>query len=221
MEKGPQKAGIEIAGGGLAWPGGRRPRSWSWRWPLAGPWASGCWRKRARIHSRSSYDIVHPLEGDMPKQIVFAIVTFFHDLFTVVWVGGLITLGVVVLPAARKALGMGPDTKKLMDAIQKRLSVLVYVSIVGLLLTGLLLSRRAPAFQGLFSFGNTYSLVLGIKHVLTLLMIAVTLLRSIALRRATGQPQERLKAGLLFLNLALGILVLVLSGLSAAFSQGG
>lgn len=157
----------------------------------------------------------------MPKQIVFAIVTFFHDLFTVVWVGGLITLGVVVLPAARKALGMGPDTKKLMDAIQKRLSVLVYVSIVGLLLTGLLLSRRAPAFQGLFSFGNTYSLVLGIKHVLTLLMIAVTLLRSIALRRATGQPQERLKAGLLFLNLALGILVLVLSGLSAAFSQGG
>jgi uncharacterized membrane protein len=157
----------------------------------------------------------------MPNQIVFAIVTFFHDLFTVFWIGGMITLGVVVLPAARKVLGIGPDTKKLMDAIQKRLSVLVYVSIVGLLITGMLLARRAPAFQGLFSFGNTYSLILGIKHVLTLLMVTVALWRSIALRRAAGKLQERLKAGLLFLNVALGVLVLVLSGFSAALSQGG
>ena len=35
-----------------------------------------------------------------------------------------------------------------MNVIQKRLSVLVYVSIVGLLLTGVLLARRTPAFEG-------------------------------------------------------------------------
>jgi uncharacterized membrane protein len=161
----------------------------------------------------------------MPKQIVFALVTFLHDLFTVVWVGGLITLGVVVMPSARKALGMGPEMKRLMDAIQRRLSALVYVSIVGLALTGLLLSRRAAAFQGLFHFGNPYATVLSVKHLLVVLMVGIALFRSVVLggRRASSGPAggERLKAGLLFLNVALGVLVLLLSGFSAALSAGG
>ncbi len=160
----------------------------------------------------------------MPKQVVFALVTFLHDLFTVVWVGGMITLALVVMPSARKVLGMGPETKKLMEAIQKRLRVFVYVSIVGLLLTGLLLSRRSPAFQGLFHFGNAYSVVLSVKHVLTVMMIAVALVRSLILGesgKSPGAARGKLKAGLLLLNVVLGVAVLVLSGFSAAFSSGG
>ncbi len=156
----------------------------------------------------------------LTKQIVFAIVTFLHDLFTVVWIGGLITLGITVMPSIKKVLGMGPQTKKLMDAIQKRLSVLVYVSIVGLLLTGLLQARRNPMFQGLFSFGNPYSTVLTLKHILVLAMIAVALYRSLVLGRRNGPPtpsQEKLSAGLLFLNVILGVAILLLSGFSVAF----
>lgn len=159
----------------------------------------------------------------MPKQIVFAVVTFLHDLFTVIWVGGLISLGLVVLPSARKVLGAGPQTKGLMDAIQKRLSKWVYVSIVGLLVTGLLLSNRSAAFQGLFRFANTYSAVLAVKHVLTLGMIGIALFRSVVLgRRGAPDPRrERLKAGLLLSNVVLGVVVLLLSGFSAALSSGG
>jgi len=153
---------------------------------------------------------------------MFAIVTFLHDLFTAVWIGGLITLGLTVLPSAKKVLGMGPQTKKLMDAIQKRLSVLVYVSIAGLLLTGLLLSNRNPAFQGLFSFGNPYSTVLALKHVLVLAMIAVSLYRSLILGRRSGPStpsQEKLSAGLLFFNIILGVAILLLSGFSVALGS--
>ena len=108
----------------------------------------------------------------MPTEtIVFALVTFLHDLFTVVWIGGLITLGLTVIPSAKKALGKGPQTKKLMEVIQKRHSVWVYGSLVGLMLTGLLQANRAPEFQGLFSFGNAYSAVLATKHILGLVMI--------------------------------------------------
>jgi putative copper export protein len=159
----------------------------------------------------------------MPKQVVFAIVTFLHDLFTAVWVGGLIALGVTVLPSAKQVLGTGPQTKKLMDVIQKRLSLLVYISIVGLALTGLLLSGRSPAFQGLFCFGNTYSTVLAFKHLLVLAMVAVALYRSLVLGRQRGPStpsREKLSAGLLFLNIALGIVVLLLSGFGAALSSG-
>ncbi len=159
----------------------------------------------------------------MPKQIVFAIVVFLHDLFTAVWIGGLITLGATVLPSVQKVLGKGPQTKQLMDTIQKRLSVLVYVSIVGLVLTGLLQANRSPAFQGLFSFSNTYSMLLSLKHILVLAMIAVALIRSLALGSRSGPPkpsQEKLKVALLFLNIALGIGVLLLSGFGAALSAG-
>ena len=68
------------------------------------------------------------------QTIVFGLVTFLHDLFTAVWIGGLIALGLTVMPSVKKVLGKGPQTKKLMDAIQKRHSVWVYVSLVGLVL---------------------------------------------------------------------------------------
>jgi len=156
------------------------------------------------------------------KQIVFAIVTFLHDLFTTIWIGGLITLGITVMPSARKVLGKGPQMKQLLDAIQKRLSVLVYVSIVGLVLTGMLMANRSSAFQGLFRFNNAYSTVMTLKHILVLAMMGVALVRSLGLGRRRGPStpsQEKLSAGLLFLNITLGIVVLLLSGLAAALSS--
>ncbi|MGD2164206.1 MAG: CopD family protein [Anaerolineae bacterium] len=157
----------------------------------------------------------------MPKQIVFAMVTFLHDLFTAVWIGGMITLGLTVFPAAREALGKGSQMKRLMDTIQKRLSVLVYVSIVGLVLTGVLLSNRALAFNGLFRFGNAYSTILTLKHLVVVAMIGIALYRSLVLGRRRGPTtpsQEKLSAGLLFVNVGLGVVVLLLSGFAAAFS---
>ena len=156
------------------------------------------------------------------KQVVFALVIFFHDLFTAVWVGGLITLGATVLPSARKVLGMGPQTQELVDAIQNRLSKLVYVSIVGLWVTGLFLSQRSAASQGLFSFANAYSTVLSFKHIAVLLMVAVALLRSVALNRLGLSAPSRNKLGvsLLMLNIVLGIAVLLLSGFSTALMAG-
>lgn len=158
-----------------------------------------------------------------PKQITFALVTFLHDLFTAVWIGGLITLGLAVLPSVRAVLGMGPETKELMNAIQKRLSPLIYVSIVGLIVTGLLLSRRSPDFQGPFGFGSAYATVLSLKHVLVALMVGIALYRSLVLGRksAPSSPrQEKLKVGLLLVNAVLGIAVLLLSGFSAALGAG-
>ena len=153
------------------------------------------------------------------KTIVFALVTFAHDLLTAVWIGGLITLGLTVMPSVKKVLGKGPETKKLMDTIQKRNSVLIYVSMIGLVLTGLLQANRTSAFLGLFSLGNTYSAVLAVKHILVLAMIAIALYRSLALSKASTPAQEKLKATLLMLNIIFGIGILLLSGFTAALSS--
>lgn len=158
----------------------------------------------------------------MPKQVVLAIVVFLHDLFTAIWIGGLITLTLTVLPSARQVLGKGPQMKKLLNAIQKRLSVLVYVSIVGLIVTGVLHANRNPAFEGLFHFGSAYSTALSLKHIAVVVMIGVTLFRSLVLgrRREPLTPaQEKLNMGLLLLNLVLGIVVLLLTGVSVAYGS--
>ena len=158
----------------------------------------------------------------MPKQAVFTIIVFLHDLFTAVWIGGLITLSFTVLPSAREVLGKGPQMKTLLHAIQKRLSVLVYLSIAGLILTGILQANRNPAFEGLFHFGNTYSTALSLKHMAVVAMIGITLLRSLVLGRRQ-EPltplQEKLNMGLLLLNTGLGIAVLLLTGISAAYGS--
>jgi len=157
------------------------------------------------------------------QTIVFALVIFLHDLFTAIWIGGLITLGLTVLPSVKKSLGKGPQTKKLMNAIQKRHGVFIYVSMAGLVLTGLLQANRSPAFQGLLNFGNTYSTLLAIKHILVVAMIAIALYRSLVLGRKSGvstPSQEKLKASLLIVNIVLGIAILLLSGFTAALSSG-
>lgn len=156
------------------------------------------------------------------KTLVFAFVSFFHDLFTVIWMGGLVVTVLSYIPALKEALGPGPQIKKVMMAFQKRQSIWVYVSMGGLILTGLLMSNRNPEFEHLFGFGNTYSVTLSIKHILVILMIGITLYRSLILNRNQAvltQEKERLSFQLLILNAITAIAVLFTSGMVAALAQ--
>jgi len=153
-----------------------------------------------------------------PQTIVFALVSFFHDLFTAIWMGGLLVTVLAYLPAVKNALGAGPQVKKVMMEFQKRQSVWVYVSMAGLILTGLLMTNRSPQFESLFGFGNPYSVALSIKHILVIAMIGVSLYR--VLGRSTMTPEkERLNMKLLFINAALAVLVLLTSGFTAALAR--
>jgi uncharacterized membrane protein len=157
------------------------------------------------------------------QQSIAVLVTFLHNLSTVVWIGGLITLGIVVLPSARKVLAGGSQTKELMDAIQRRLSVLIYVSIAVLIVTGVLMTNRSPAYEGFLAFSNNYSTALSLKHILVSMMIAVTVARSLAVDRwgvLSNESREKLKAGLLYLNISLGVTVVMLSSIAATLSTG-
>ena len=156
------------------------------------------------------------------KTLVFAFVSFFHDLFTVIWMGGLVVTILSYMPALKEALGPGPQIKKVIIAFQKRQSIWVYVSMGGLILTGLLMSNRNPEFEHLFGFGNAYSVTLSIKHILVILMIGITLYRSLILSRpqAVITPEkERLSFQLLIINAITAIAVLLTSGLIAALTQ--
>jgi uncharacterized membrane protein len=133
------------------------------------------------------------------------------------------------MPSVRLILTKNKDEARrseagsLMRTIQKRLRPLVIISIVGLILTGVYLSKNIEAFDGLLSFSNIYSSVLSIKHIFVLLMIIVSVFRmrwmDIQGRRETAQKKEKPGLVLLFVNLVLGLGVLLLSALGAALTQ--
>lgn len=154
------------------------------------------------------------------KTIIFGLVTFLHDLFTAIWIGGLFTLALSVFPAVRNNFGKSPQTQQLSKSIQKRHSVWVYISLVGLIITGLLLSKQSPDFLGLFQFGDYYSMLLSSKHILVILMIAASLYRSLALGKKDQLTTRQQKTSFLLLisNLTAGLLVLLISGLLSAIS---
>ncbi|MBN1147412.1 MAG: hypothetical protein JXA78_09155 [Anaerolineales bacterium] len=156
------------------------------------------------------------------KIIVFALMSFLHDLFTVIWMGGLIVTVISFLPALKDGLGPGPQVKKVMMAFQKRQSLWVYISMVGLVATGLVMTHRSSDFEHLFGFGNLYSVALSLKHILVIVLIGITLYRTLVLGRnlAGMTPEkERLNFKLLLVNAALAVAVLLVSGLVAAFNS--
>jgi len=154
--------------------------------------------------------------------IVFSLITFFHDLFSAIWMGGLIVTVCAYLPAVKEALGAGPQVKKVMAAFQKRQSLWVYISMAGLIVTGLLMSNRSPQFEGLFTFRNQYSALLSIKHILVIGMIAISLYRTLVLgKKPSGMTpdKERLSMQLLLINAVLAVSVLLTSGFVAALAR--
>jgi len=145
----------------------------------------------------------------MENLIFPTLVSFLHSLFTVIWIGGLTTLGLVVMPTAR-GMKNNPQIAEFLNTVQRRLSPIIWISIAGLGATGVLLARREAAFDGLLSFTSVYSTALSVKHILFGVMVAVAVYRSVVVIRR-GVRDTRLSGALIVLNLALGITVLFLS----------
>lgn len=149
----------------------------------------------------------------MNQQTVMIIVGTLHDLATAAWIGGMLALALAVIPAARKSLGMGPQTVQLLTNVQNRLSVVSGISVAILIVTGLLLRRRAVT-MGIVNANSTYGAVLAIKHALSAVMVVIAVVRS----RFVAANSMKLKGGLLVLNIVLGVVVLGLSSWIAAIA---
>ena len=154
----------------------------------------------------------------MANVLILGLITFLHDLFTAMWIGGLIVMAAVIMPGVKKTLGQGPETKKVMTQIKKQMNILVWISIIGLLITGILLSNSSPLFGGLFSIANEYSIWLTLKHIIIAVMVLNVIIRGHVLTRMNLPPprEEKFSKLLMVINLILGIVVLLLSGFLSA-----
>ncbi|MHA1475321.1 MAG: hypothetical protein ACTSQ5_09050, partial [Promethearchaeota archaeon] len=131
----------------------------------------------------------------MAASIVPILITTLHNIFTALWIGGMLTLAFAVFPSIRKVFGKSKETKQTIAAIKKRMSIFVYVSMAGLILTGLLMAKQSGQTTGFLSFGNTYTSILSTKHILYILMILLSIFRSLIidkLEKLTPPTKEKL-----------------------------
>jgi len=93
-----------------------------------------------------------------------------HMLATVVWIGGLASLVLLVLPPAQESLQ--PDQlADLMSRIQKRLDPLAWFCLVILVATGLFQMSANPNYDGFMAFNNSWAVSILVKHILFLAMV--------------------------------------------------
>lgn len=150
--------------------------------------------------------------------IVFGVIRSLHDLFTVLWIGGMLTTLLALMPALRGIKENPPASKKALEIYQKSLSVAALVSMIGLWVTGVLLGRQSGNLSSFIGFGSPYETLISIKHILVVLMVAIALIRRFGLGRkiATLTPhQQKTYAALLMINATLGVVVIFLSGIAS------
>ena len=151
----------------------------------------------------------------MVTPIALTLINFLHELFTVIWIGGLLLLVLVIMPVLKKQFEE-EKFNQVNKMIKTRLSIFTYVSIVVLIVTGLLMTRLADPVQttGFLSFESSYATLLSIKHILFILMALIAIFRSAILDRIKGiekKTRHKISKILLLLNVIFGIAVLFLS----------
>lgn len=153
-----------------------------------------------------------------------------HMVATVTWIGGLAAMALLIVPAARSTL----DAEKfaaLLEAIQRRLGPVGWLSLVLLLGTGMFQLSGNENYRGLLAVENRWGAAILIKHLLFFGMTGVSAyltwsilpdLRRAALRQARGQKVkdfeslQKQEARLLRINLVLGILILAMTAIARA-----
>jgi len=156
---------------------------------------------------------------------------------SVLWIGGLAAFALFVLPAARGSLDSEKYALFLADIV-RRFDPLGWFCLILLAGTGMFQMSANPNYRGLLSIEGRWALAIFIKHLLFLVMVAVSAyitwgllpqMRRLALLGSAGERREKLgeftaQAGMLRrqettlirLNLVLGALIVVLTALARA-----
>lgn len=168
----------------------------------------------------------------MPSVIptwALALTFWLHFLATATWIGSLISIYILILPAARGSL-QPVDRLALVEAVQRRLEPIAWFSISLLIVTGLFQMSVNAHYNGFLSTSGQWSLAILTKHILVAILIAVTaahtwdvlpairraLLRKDRLDAAQLALLERREMTLLRASLILAALILLATAVARA-----
>ncbi|HXD11317.1 MAG TPA: hypothetical protein VN653_14720, partial [Anaerolineales bacterium] len=105
------------------------------------------------------------------SQILFSPFTWLHVLATVIFIGHYLLLSLIYLPAfgKQKPEVAGP----ILSEISKRSRAWMYASLLIFIVTGIYLMFVDSNYLGVGKFGNLWSVLMLVKHILILAMIGL------------------------------------------------
>ena len=148
-----------------------------------------------------------------------------HLLATIVWLGGLVTVAVFILPYIQKNLPM-KEREPVLSKLQVTLNSIGWFCLFLLAGTGMFQMSAHPSYQGFLAIDNNWAIAIFIKHIVIVVMViamgylswfVVPELKRITLKRQIGKEinldglikLRQKEKFVLWTNLILAILVLV------------
>jgi uncharacterized membrane protein len=101
------------------------------------------------------------------SQILTALSVWLHAMATVILIGHYFLLSVIYLPVLEKDGGL------FLSQISRRSRSWMYISLVVFLVTGVYLMFVNPSYLGVGNFGNLWSVMMLVKHLLIMGMIGL------------------------------------------------
>ena len=156
---------------------------------------------------------------------VVALSHFLHAMGTVVWIGGILMTLLVIVPGSKAALESPPLVGKLMKEVARRFTPLANMSILLLIATGIIMLYYDKNYTSFLDLKKSWNVVIALKHLCVATMIIIHFYRGLILNKkiekfssqVNEKQSSRLKKislDLVKVNLALGIIVLLLTAVS-------
>ena len=149
--------------------------------------------------------------------VLNVVVEFLHELAAVAWIGGIIYANLILMPAI--SVVAGPERGKLLGAVAKRFTILSWLSILVLIITGIVKGLSPEMAEST----PTEHLTMLVKYALfagmVLVGVLITFVLSPKMKKLAPKPGEKPASGfakvqkqiatLAFVNMILGVLVLL------------
>jgi putative copper export protein len=166
------------------------------------------------------------------NDVILSLSFFLHLVATVAWIGGLVTLALVVQPVLDRSAGDVQARARLLEAMLKRFQPIANLSLAVLILTGMVQTFTNRFYKGFLQFDNAWAQAILFKHIAVLGMIGVAAfimfsvqpaLKRNALLIANGLADEqqiarlqRQQTRLTRVNLVLSVFVLLFTAIASA-----
>lgn len=154
------------------------------------------------------------------REWIYVTAYWAHLIATITWIGGIIFILLVAMPASKHILGS--DAGKLMGEISKRFTPLANLSILLLVITGIALAGSTRR-SGILALDSNWTRMLILKLLLFSGMVAIHFYRGLVLgpkimkvvSDAEKASLRKLSLDLVTVNCGLGLMVLLVTGIMA------
>jgi uncharacterized membrane protein len=161
--------------------------------------------------------------------VLVSVANWLHLAATVIWIGAMSTNMFVLMPAAKVSLEP-PVMGRFMATFMKKFRPLVYTCIATLAITGVIMTVLNKDYLGAFDFGNLWTWLLLVKHVLIVIMVITVVYAFEVLAPRVGKlaaagpsPQlaqlQKLQMRMAMAGLVMGFTVLLFTSVITAISS--